>query len=339
MKFPKPFFRASKQAWYLQLGKRQISLGKDRDKAFKRYQEILLHDLGQAPIEDAHLTVAQISDLFVEWSGSHHAVETRDWYHTYLQSFCDSCGGLSVQDLKPFHVTRWLADKAWGSTTQHQAISCVKRALNWAVDEGLLTDNPLKRVRKPPMQRRERIIDETEHQTILSAVKDEAFRQFLFALRDTGARPKEIRTVSKEHVNLGDGIWVFHQHKTKGKTGRPRVIYLTPAMTQLTKELMVQHPDGTLFRNSRGRPWTRNAVRLRFRNLRKKFPQLKGVTSYVVRHTYTTDALERGVPIATVAELLGHSSTRMIEQHYSHLAEKREHLRQAAIKATEPKAS
>jgi len=29
MRFPKPFFRASKDAWYVQLGKRQISLGKD----------------------------------------------------------------------------------------------------------------------------------------------------------------------------------------------------------------------------------------------------------------------------------------------------------------------
>jgi len=47
MKFPKPFFRKAKHAWYLQLGKRQISLGPDRDKAFERYQEVLLHERGQ----------------------------------------------------------------------------------------------------------------------------------------------------------------------------------------------------------------------------------------------------------------------------------------------------
>ena len=33
MRFPKPFFRESKQAWYVQIGKRQISLGKDREEA------------------------------------------------------------------------------------------------------------------------------------------------------------------------------------------------------------------------------------------------------------------------------------------------------------------
>src|ERR1700735_1382672 len=35
MKFPKPFFRKAKHAWYVQLGKRQVSLGPDREKAFE----------------------------------------------------------------------------------------------------------------------------------------------------------------------------------------------------------------------------------------------------------------------------------------------------------------
>jgi hypothetical protein len=30
MRFPKPFFRVSKGAWYVQLGKRQISLGRQQ---------------------------------------------------------------------------------------------------------------------------------------------------------------------------------------------------------------------------------------------------------------------------------------------------------------------
>ena len=49
MRFPKPFFRASKGAWYVLLGKRQISLGKDRDKAFERYRVILLQERGENP--------------------------------------------------------------------------------------------------------------------------------------------------------------------------------------------------------------------------------------------------------------------------------------------------
>ena len=34
---PKPFFRKQTQSWYVQLGKRQIPLGKDEDEAWKQY--------------------------------------------------------------------------------------------------------------------------------------------------------------------------------------------------------------------------------------------------------------------------------------------------------------
>jgi hypothetical protein len=46
-----------------------------------------------------------------------------------------------------------------------------------------------------------------------------------------------------------------------------------------------------------------------------------------------TDALEAGIPIATVSELAGHRSTKMVEQVYSKLSERKAHLRAAAAKA------
>ena len=91
---------------------------------------------------------------------------------------------------------------------------------------------------------------------------------------------------------------------------------------------------GPLFSTSRGLPRSKNAIRCRFRNLRRKLPHLKGVVSYTYRHSFVTDALENGVGVAQVAELLGHTSTDMVMQHYQHLREKREHLKQAAIQAT-----
>src|SRR4051812_25552821 len=94
MKFPKPFFRKAKQAWYLQLGGRQISLGKDRAEAFRRYQEILLHERGQVAAPQTALTVAQVCDLFLDWSQKHNDPQTYHWYKDYLQSFCDLYGTL-----------------------------------------------------------------------------------------------------------------------------------------------------------------------------------------------------------------------------------------------------
>ena len=89
------------------------------------------------------------------------------------------------------------------------------------------------------------------------------------------------------------------------------------------------------FCNSRGKPWARQASRCRFQNLRATLPQLKGVVSYTYRHSFVSNALENAVGVAQVAELLGHTSTDMVMQHYQHRREKREHLKQAAILATQ----
>src|SRR5262249_49351759 len=91
-------------------------------------------------------------------------------------------------------------------------------------------------------------------------------------------------------------------------------------------------PAGPIFHNSKGRPWTRNSLRCRFRTLRKKFPQLAGVVCYTMRHSFATDALERGLTDATVAELMGHAGTQTLHRHYNKLAQKVDHLRAEAAK-------
>jgi integrase len=336
MKFPKPFFRKSKQAWYLQVGKKQISLGKDRDAAFERYRKIMLHERGQFTAAPSAMTVDQIADLFLEHSQRHNEPTTYEWYKQYLQDFCDHYGSLAALELKPFHVNRWLDKHAgWGDGSRRCAITAVKRAFNWAEGEGLLPTNPVKRVRKPPARSRDRILAPAERREILDAIKDQEFREFVFALQETGCRPCEVRAVTAEHVDLARGVWIFGKHKTFSKTGKPRIVYLTPAMGDLCRRLISNYPTGPLFRGPRGKKgFTRNAIRCRFRNLRRKLPHLRGVNSYTYRHSFATDALENGVGVAEVAELLGHKGTDMVMQHYQHLSEKREHMRQVVVKAT-----
>src|SRR5262249_39794474 len=172
-------------------------------------------------------------------------------------------------------------------------------------------------------------------QQILAAIRDQSFRDFVFAMQETGCRPGEVARVCAEHVNLDLGVWVLPTHKTSKKTGKPRVIYLTPPMVELTRRLMAAHPEGHLFRGPRNKqPYTRNGVRCRFRNLRKKFPNLTGVVAYSYRHTYCTDALVNGVGVAQVAELMGHTSTDMVTSVYSKLSTQVGHMRDAARKAT-----
>ena len=128
-------------------------------------------------------------------------------------------------------------------------------------------------------------------------------------------------------------MWICKNHKTKKKTGKPRIFYLTEEMVALTKSLMELHPTGPLFLNSRKKPWTSNAVRCRMRRMREKHGLEKGTVAYSYRHSYVTDALEHGTPIADLAELCGQVDTKMISEYYSKLGTRINHLRKAAQRA------
>src|SRR5262249_22175489 len=95
------------------------------------------------------------------------------------------------------------------------------------------------------------------------------------------------------------------------------------------------HPRGPLFRNADGNPWTRHAVasRLRRKKRRKRDPIGADIVAYTYRATWATEALTNEVPVATVAQLMGHADTTMASRHYAKLAEKKDYLRQAAVRA------
>src|SRR5262249_49178275 len=209
-----------------------------------------------------------------------------------------------------------------------------KRAFNWAADEGLIAASPVKKVKKPVMRRRERFVTPEERQKIFDNYPEgDCFRDFLFALEHTGCRPGGVGAGAPQAVELRIGAWVLGEHKTEEKTGEPRVIILTPAMVELTKRLMAEHTEGPLFLNEDGKPWNRNAIRCRFRRVRKKLKLGGDLVAYLYRHAVATDLLESGTGLAQAAEILGHKGTEMIMRHYSKLRERREHLRQQLEKA------
>jgi hypothetical protein len=56
--------------------------------------------------------------------------------------------------------------------------------------------------------------------------------------------------VTANHVSRDGTRWTFEEHKADGH-GEARVVYLSPAMQELTRKLVTLYPDGPLFRSTR----------------------------------------------------------------------------------------
>lgn len=327
-RFPKPWFRQQTGQWYVQLGGRQIPLGSDRDAAFVEYHR-LMQSQGRLEVSPT-ITFAALADLFLDHAKTANKPATIAWYRYYLESFAGHYVGAAC-DLKPSHVNAWLAEASYPS--RRAGVMVVKRVLCWSVREGHLKADPLANLQRLKAKRRESFITEEQHVAILQAATDRAFFRFVRAMHDTGARPGEIRKVTATNFFADVGLWVLQPSEAVKPTDRPRIIYLTPKMVRLCKTLAKKFPDGPLFRNRLGKPWTHGAIRQRMEELRKKGVIPTGAVAYGYRHGFATRALRNGVTLAELKELMGHTDLRMLAMHYGHLDGDAKQLREAAKKA------
>ncbi len=331
----KPYYRKDRKCWFVKIngGRTQIRLHEDESTAYKLWEE-----MRSASNPDAVFApLAAMAEQFLRHAKRTIGAETYKRYAYYVADFCNHAGAdkLPSREVKAEQLYQWIEQRpAWGAWAQRSAIAAIKRVFAWGIEQGMIDRNPMLVVKRPPAKRREQLIDDDQHSAMMLGSQygkaGRVFRQVLIALRHSGARPGEVASVLRSDVTHDVTSWVLREHKTADKTGRPRVIYLSPCLQTLTKILVHFGQSTNLFVNSDGEPWSRNAIRCRMRRLRKKLGLPAGVVAYAYRHTWATKALTGGTDIATVAELLGHSSTDMVSRHYGHLDQAKEHLKKAA---------
>lgn len=323
----KPWYLAARGLWVIKLDGRQRTLAKGpkaetRAEAMKAFHALMARRQAEAA-PPSEMLLATLCDLFLAEVRRDRAPLTFESYGQRLRSLRDKYGTARAVEIKPLHVARWMAEHRWSDSTRHGAITAAKRLFSWARAQGYLEVDPLAGLPKPAMGVRETDLTTGQADAIRDAVGPGPFGDLLAVLRATGMRPSEAMGLTAAMLDVEGGT----AHPT-GK-GRKRVVYLNAQTAALLAGLAVEHPEGPILRNADGRPWTRHATAQRFARLRERLGLGAEATAESYRHAFATDALERGEPIATVAELMGHRSTAMISKHYSKLRERKDHLREA----------
>ncbi len=330
---PKPYFRKQTRSWYCSISGRQVSLGKDREVAFEKFHELMTD---KAQVRGDLSTLYELSQVYLDWCEANRKRNTYTHHRYYLKLFIDHVGKrLRPSQLRVHHVTQWHEGLDVGTTTQNDAVSIVQRMLNWSVEQEYLPRNPIQGMKKPKRKRRDVFYTPQQWAKIREHAR-EPFTNFLDFLFLTGCRPLEARSIEARHLH--DDLVIFPADESKGEL-EPRVIYLIPDALAILKELVKKHPEGALFRNSQGRPWTKDAVKCRLTRISEKVGFR--VIAYGARHSWATQALtEGGVDPISVAHLMGHRDPTMVSRVYSHLSKNPRFLRQQARNAVRrPEAS
>jgi integrase len=250
-----------------------------------------------------------------------------------LREFCETFGSRLVSECCAGDLQFWLdAHERWKSDwTILRALRTVNRPFNWLHGLGVVT-NPFKGLTHPPGERG-RPMSPQEFQKFLRKT-DAIFRRVLIFLRYTGVRPGELRELEWTHIQFEADQAVLVRHKTvrSRKDRAPRVVVLHPVVIKLLIWLRRRNHEKHIFLNSKGLPWTKTALCLRIYRMREKLGIDKSCKLYGTRHEWATQLAIAGTDIASLAELLGHTSWEMA-RHYVHAHGRKDHLRAAVLKA------
>jgi integrase len=330
---PKPWFREDRGEWYVTIRGERRRLGPDKAEAERRFHELMAErpKPQPAPAAPTGLTVAELFEKFLDWCHKHRAERTYRDHRERIQAFLNGSPGtgtLPAEALRPFHVIEWVDQHpSWGAAFRRNAIVAIQRPYNWAEELGYIAASPVKRIKKPPVGRRERIVTPAEWQVIRDHYPEgDPFRDLLEFAWDTGCRPHEARTIEPRHVHFDRMCVLFPPPEAKGKK-RWRIIRLTQRAAAILRRRMGERTEGVVFLNADGGPWTAYAMNCRFCRL-KKHTGVKHF-AYALRHGFANRKLVAGHDHLTVAELMGHADGTMLAKVYQHLDQSDDYLRKA----------
>jgi len=259
---------------------------------------------------DRQMTFGELADRFVE-SGSVRK------HHLFHLKFLRPCFShiqvlrLTKSLAEEFRSARKVLNPAIKEATINRDLSVLRHILYWAVDEQLLTHNPLARMKMARERRtRRHVLSIAEEQMLLAHAKNH-IRTMIIAALDTGMRRGEITSQRWEDIDFSRKLVSVTRSKTP--EGESREIPLTE---RLYKLLLENRKDRGLIVDYKGQP-IRTVKRTWATALRNA--KLRPVRFHDLRHTFNTRLMEAGVLQEIRMALMGHSAGSKVHAIYTHI--------------------
>lgn len=203
--------------------------------------------------------------------------------------------------------------------TLNKVITYLKAALDRAYQQGHIENRAawarLRKFKATDSARIARLSDDEARRLTNAAAPD--FRRLLEVALLTGARYGELIAFRARDFDDRSATLLV----ADSKSGKPRRIPLTDEGRQLLNSLTAgKEPDEVILVKQDGSAWKKDEQAERMRQTCVAANISPPINFHAIRHTTASLLVEKGVPLAFVADMLGHSDTRMVSKHYSHLA-------------------
>lgn len=202
--------------------------------------------------------------------------------------------------------------------TANRNLTVLKAALNHAYRKKRIASDaawrmvePFKGVDAP----RTRYLSDEEARRLVNAMEPD-FRPLVQAALLTGARYGELRAIRTRDYDSEAGV----AHLTTTKADKPRDCYLDDDGRALFDGLALgKLGDALLFTRPDGAAWADSQQQRRMKAASEAGSIQPRATFHDLRRSYGARLARKGVPMAVIAEALGHADERITRRHYAHL--------------------
>lgn len=290
-----------------------------------------------------------VKDLLYQWLNS--AVKQRVRENTFqsytfmVEKYIDPyLGKYQLSQLTPVHIQEHYAnllDKGLSPRTIRYAHTLLKNAFEQAIEWDMLLNNPASKVTLPRQNKQEmKVLSSTEVDKFINALVYSKWKALFSLLLTSGMRPSEALGLKWEDINfdtsrvticrallrLQNG-WRLEEPKTRQSRRTIPIPAGTMKDLKEHQEIQLEHikkaitynNQGFVFAGETGEPLNeRNLVKRHFKPILEK-EGLPNIRLYDLRHTCATLLLSQGVNPKIVSERLGHASTTLTMDIYSHV--------------------
>lgn len=213
-------------------------------------------------------------------------------------------------ELAAYRVARQ-AEKEVSDATVNRDLSVLRRVINWSVDEGIIPQNPLGRIRLARERRVRRSILATSEEDALLAKAPDHLRRIIICALDTGMRRGEVTGQRWEDVDFPRKLLYVTRSKTP--EGESREIPLSKRLLELLQSM----------RKEKGLIFTYEGDQLRIIKRSWKTAIKNAGIRYLrfhdLRHSFNSRLMEAGVMQEVRMALMGHSGGNSVHMRYTHV--------------------
>ena len=239
--------------------------------------------------------------------------KTLTYYRTTIQRFIEYTDkhfdDVTTEDCEKYFMHGVTKEKnPWTPTTQDNIRRILNSFYSWAVGRRYVLFNPLTPI-KPTKNKKYRVKKPFTNTDIIKmrdntkTVRDRAIIELLLS---SGIRVAELVGLNKEDIN-----WSEKEFTVIGKGNKQRFAYFSEQAGFYIQKYLQGRTDNNpaLFVTRRNKQWQRlgiNGVETMVRLLGQRSKITGRAHPHRFRHTFATNALNKGVPLEQVQQLLGH---------------------------------